>query len=104
MSIRKQGFYWKRVKVERKSFEVVFIKCLGKDIKDSDKFRWNPDFTYKLYKIKINQVQIKETIEENRETTEQIFQDRQLQIDAAIVRIMKAKKVNINSIDYNENS
>ena len=37
-------------------------------------------------------MQIKETVEENRETTEQIFQDRQLQIDAAIVRIMKSKK------------
>jgi cullin-4 len=70
---------------------------LGKDIKETDRFSWNPDFTYKLYKLKINQVQIKETIEENKETTEQIFQDRQLQIDAAIVRIMKSKKVNFEN-------
>ncbi|CAG5088020.1 Oidioi.mRNA.OKI2018_I69.PAR.g11705.t1.cds [Oikopleura dioica] len=71
---------------------ILLKESKGKEIKESDKFRWNPDFTYKLYKMKINQVQIKETVEENRETTEQIFQDRQLQIDAAIVRIMKSKK------------
>ena len=53
--------------------------CVGKDIKEDDNFQWNSEFAYKLFKIKINQVQIKETIEENKETNEQIFQDRQLQ-------------------------
>lgn len=42
-------------------------------------FTWNQNFKYNLFRIKINQVQIKETVEENKETNEQIFQDRQLQ-------------------------
>jgi len=64
----------------------------GKDVKEGVSFKWNDKFKHHLYRIKINTVQIKETVEENRETNEQIFQDRQLQVDAAIVRIMKAKK------------
>lgn len=35
---------------------------------------------------------MKETQEENINTTERVFQDRQYQIDAAIVRIMKTRK------------
>ena len=51
----------------------------SKDISEDEIFTWNGKFSYKLFKLKINQVQIKETVEENKETTEQIFQDRQLQ-------------------------
>lgn len=64
----------------------------GNDVNDDVSFKWNDGFKAKLTRIKINQVQVKETVEENKETNEQIFQDRQLQVDAAIVRIMKAKK------------
>jgi len=35
---------------------------------------------------------MKETIEENQKTNQAIMQDRQYQIDAAIVRIMKTRK------------
>jgi len=35
---------------------------------------------------------MKETPEENQKTTQTVFQDRQYQIDAAIVRIMKTRK------------
>ena len=45
-----------------------------------------------LFHIKINQVQLKETTEEQKATEERVFQDRQYQIDAAIVRIMKMRK------------
>jgi lactam utilization protein B len=41
----------------------------------------------------VNAIQLKETVEENTSTTERVFQDRQYQIDAAIVRIMKTRKV-----------
>ena len=40
----------------------------------------------------MNAIQLKETVEENVETVERVFQDRQYQIDAAIVRIMKTRK------------
>uniref|UniRef100_A0A8C0U446 Cullin 4A n=1 Tax=Cyanistes caeruleus TaxID=156563 RepID=A0A8C0U446_CYACU len=64
----------------------------GKDVEDGDKFIFNDDFKHKLFRIKINQIQMKETAEEQVSTTERVFQDRQYQIDAAIVRIMKMRK------------
>ncbi|NXE37630.1 CUL4A protein, partial [Ptilorrhoa leucosticta] len=64
----------------------------GKDVEDGDKFIFNSDFKHKLFRIKINQIQMKETVEEQVSTTERVFQDRQYQIDAAIVRIMKMRK------------
>ncbi|XP_018566632.1 cullin-4A isoform X1 [Anoplophora glabripennis] len=64
----------------------------GREIEDNDKFRFNNEFTNKLFRIKINQIQMKETTEEQKATEERVFQDRQYQIDAAIVRIMKMRK------------
>ncbi|XP_043219295.1 cullin-4B-like [Amphibalanus amphitrite] len=64
----------------------------GKDINPGDKFVFNREFTHQLYRIKINQIQLKETMEEQKDTEERVFQDRQYQIDAAIVRIMKMRK------------
>jgi len=64
----------------------------SKDINETDTFHFAKDFKHKLYKIKINQIQFKETQEENVSTTERVFQDRQYQVDAAVVRIMKTRK------------
>ncbi|KAB0343223.1 hypothetical protein FD754_020149, partial [Muntiacus muntjak] len=64
----------------------------GKEVDDGDKFLFNAEFKHKLFRIKINQIQMKETVEEQVSTTERVFQDRQYQIDAAIVRIMKMRK------------
>ncbi|XP_061743611.1 cullin-4A [Nerophis ophidion] len=64
----------------------------GKDVENGDHFTFNLDFKHKLFRIKINQIQMKETVEEQVSTTERVFQDRQYQIDAAVVRIMKMRK------------
>ncbi|GAX74771.1 hypothetical protein CEUSTIGMA_g2218.t1 [Chlamydomonas eustigma] len=64
----------------------------GRDVDDKDTFSFNQDFTEKLYRIKINAIQMKETEEENKKTNDQVLQDRQYQIDAAVVRIMKTRK------------
>ncbi|KAL8623970.1 Cullin-4A [Nucella lapillus] len=64
----------------------------GKDVENADRFQFNDDFKHRLYRIKINQIQMKETQEENTSTTERVFHDRQYQVDAAIVRIMKMRK------------
>jgi len=64
----------------------------GRDIHDGDTFTFNTEFHNKLLRIKINSIQMKETTEENQSTTERVFQDRQYQIDAAVVRVMKARK------------
>lgn len=64
----------------------------GREVDDADFFAFNGDFTNKLFRIKINQIQMKETSEEQKATEERVFQDRQYQIDAAIVRVMKMRK------------
>ncbi|XP_044764848.1 cullin-4A [Coccinella septempunctata] len=64
----------------------------GREVEDNDKFKFNNEFVNKLFRIKINQIQMKETSEEQKATEERVFQDRQYQIDAAIVRIMKMRK------------
>ncbi|KAH7839521.1 hypothetical protein Vadar_005284 [Vaccinium darrowii] len=65
----------------------------GREVEDDDSFEFNEGFTAPLYRIKVNAIQMKETVEENTSTTERVFQDRQYQVDAAIVRIMKTRKV-----------
>ncbi|XP_072951479.1 cullin-4 [Typha angustifolia] len=65
----------------------------GRDVEDEDSFIFNEEFSAPLYRIKVNAIQMKETVEENTSTTERVFQDRQYQVDAAIVRIMKTRKV-----------
>ncbi|KAG6476099.1 cullin-4-like [Zingiber officinale] len=65
----------------------------GREIEDEDSFVFNEEFTAPLYRIKVNAIQMKETVEENTSTTERVFQDRQYQVDAAIVRVMKTRKV-----------
>ncbi|KAM7505971.1 hypothetical protein LguiB_004875 [Lonicera macranthoides] len=65
----------------------------GRDVEDDDSFVFNDGFTASLYRLKVNAIQMKETVEENTSTTERVFQDRQYQVDAAIVRIMKTRKV-----------
>ncbi|CCJ29504.1 unnamed protein product, partial [Pneumocystis jirovecii] len=64
----------------------------GKNINTTDLFMVNLSFSEKLFKIKINQVQIKETSEENKIIHKNIQKDRAFETQATIVRIMKVKK------------
>ena len=64
----------------------------GKDIGDDDVFSFNDAYTSKQYRVKVNAIQMKETADDSKKTNETVMQDRQHQIDAAIVRIMKTRK------------
>lgn len=64
----------------------------GPRIAADDIFVFNKSFYHRMTKIKINSIQMKETIEENAATTEKVFQERNCQIDAALVRIMKTRR------------
>jgi len=55
-----------------------------------------------LFRIKVNSIQMRESEQENEQTTERVFQDRQYQIDAAIVRTMKARKTLTHSMLISE--
>jgi len=63
-----------------------------KEVNRADTFTFHKDFKAPLYRLRINNIQMKESQEENQNTTERVFQDRQYQVDAAIVRIMKSRK------------
>jgi len=51
----------------------------GRDVGDADAFAFNGGLTAQLYRIKINSIQMRETVEENVKTNEQVLQDRQYQ-------------------------
>jgi cullin-4 len=64
----------------------------GKDVNETDTFSVNLGFEHPKYRVKINQVQLKETKEENQETHMRVAEDRNFETQAAIVRIMKSRK------------
>lgn len=53
----------------------------GREVEDTDQFHFNTDFSERLYRIKINAIQMKETVDENKKTNDQVLQDRQYQVD-----------------------
>ncbi|KAJ8592195.1 Cullin-domain-containing protein [Rhizopogon salebrosus TDB-379] len=74
-------------------FKILKKHPPGRDIHPSDSFSFNNDFTSPMQKIKISTVSAKvETNKERKETRDRIDEDRQHQIEACIVRIMKDRK------------
>jgi cullin-4 len=64
----------------------------GREVKTTDTFTVNRAFTDPKFRVKINQIQLKETKEENQDTHKRVAADRQFETQAAIVRIMKSRK------------
>ena len=52
----------------------------SKEVDDSDDFHFVKDFSHPQFRIKINSIQLKETVEENKKTNDQVLQDRQYQV------------------------
>lgn len=71
---------------------VLHKRPKGPRVDKTDIFLFNDQFTHRSMRIKVNAIQMKETVEENTATTEKVFQERNYQVDAAIVRIMKTKR------------
>ena len=57
-----------------------------------DRFLFNASFTSNQRRIRITNITMKETAQERNETHEAVSKDRLYLIDAAVVRIMKARK------------
>ncbi|KAL8137752.1 hypothetical protein V2J09_003753 [Rumex salicifolius] len=71
---------------------------MSKEIGETDTFLFNNNFTSKFYKVKIGTVVAqKESEPEKLETRQRVEEDRKPQIEAAIVRIMKSRRV----LDHN---
>eukprot|EP01060_Flectonema_neradi_P030039 TRINITY_DN4280_c0_g1_i2.p1 TRINITY_DN4280_c0_g1~~TRINITY_DN4280_c0_g1_i2.p1 ORF type:complete len:734 (+),score=144.41 TRINITY_DN4280_c0_g1_i2:125-2203(+) len=64
----------------------------GKEIADTDMFVVNEELQHRHYKIRVNGIQMNETEDEAKATTERVFQDRSYSIDACVVRTMKSRK------------
>lgn len=64
----------------------------GPRVEESDIFVYNKGFQHRQMRLKVNAIQMKETVEENAATTEKVFQERNYQIDAVLVRIMKMRR------------
>ncbi|KAJ0425429.1 hypothetical protein BJY00DRAFT_298514 [Aspergillus carlsbadensis] len=73
-------------------YRVLTKKPKGRDVNETDEFAYNHTFTDQKMRIKINQIQLKETKEENKTTHERVAADRHYETQAAIVRIMKSRK------------
>ncbi|XP_020578072.1 cullin-3B-like [Phalaenopsis equestris] len=71
---------------------------MSKDIAEDDTFMVNDKFSSKFFKVKIGTVVAqKESEPEKQETRQRVEEDRKPQIEAAIVRIMKSRRV----LDHN---
>ncbi|KVI09114.1 cullin-3A-like isoform X1 [Cynara cardunculus var. scolymus] len=81
-----------------KGKNVLRKEPMSKDISEEDDFFFNDKFSSKFYKVKIGTVVAqKESEPEKQETRQRVEEDRKPQIEAAIVRIMKARRV----LDHN---
>ncbi|KAJ8441329.1 hypothetical protein Cgig2_024841 [Carnegiea gigantea] len=81
-----------------KGKNVLRKEPMSKDIAENDAFLFNDKFTSKFYKVKIGTVVAqKESEPEKQETRQRVEEDRKPQIEAAIVRIMKSRRV----LDHN---
>ncbi|XP_010257131.1 PREDICTED: cullin-3A-like [Nelumbo nucifera] len=81
-----------------KGKNVLRKEPMSKDIGEDDTFFFNDKFTSKFYKVKIGTVVAqKESEPEKQETRQRVEEDRKPQIEAAIVRIMKSRRV----LDHN---
>lgn len=68
---------------------------MSKDVRPTDVFAVNEKFTSKFTKIKVGMVSANraESEKERKDTNDKVDETRGLQIEAAVVRIMKQRKV-----------
>jgi cullin-4 len=71
---------------------VIRKRPKSREVLETDYFMVCHDFKDRRIRIKINQIQIKETNKEKEETHESVLRDRIHVMDAAIVRIMKTRQ------------
>ncbi|KAK9837407.1 hypothetical protein WJX81_000098 [Elliptochloris bilobata] len=81
-----------------KGKNVLRKEPMGREIADEDVFFYNAAFTSKFYKVKVGTVSAqKETEPEKADTRHKVEEDRRPQVEAAIVRVLKARRL----LDHN---
>ena len=88
-------------KADKKTGTTRVLRRLNKDkdrpkgdIRPSDAFAVNVDFAHKMSRVKIPNISQRreEAAAERKKADESVFRDRQHQVDAAVIRIMKSRK------------
>lgn len=74
------------------SFAILNKKSRTQGISDTDLFQFNTEFEATGSRLKIPAVQQEQAVEEKKEVESKVLINRQHQLEAAIVRIMKANK------------
>ncbi len=83
----------KQSKEQGVTTRVLTKSTKDREVSDSDTFVVNRKFYHKLQKVKIPTLSNKSDVaEEEAKAHESVFRDRQHQIDAAVIRIMKTRK------------
>jgi len=73
-------------------YKVLSKEPKTKQVADEDTFAFNSAFNSKLYRVRILPLARGESKEERDATREKVDEERKHQIEAAIVRVMKARK------------
>lgn len=73
-------------------YKILRKEPAGKTIEDTDVFVFNEAFKAKFVKVKVMTVVQKESEAQAKVTRERVDEDRKHQIEAAVVRVMKARK------------
>lgn len=75
-----------------KHIKVLCKSTKSRDIAEEDVFSVNVDMVTKLHRVVVPQIQVKGQQEEEAAVEQRVFEDRQHEVDAMLVRIMKTKK------------
>lgn len=72
--------------------KVLIKEPKGKEVDNSDIYSVNLNLKEKAFRLKINQLQAKTDVQESRAVRQEVLRDRHMEIQAAIIRIMKSRK------------
>lgn len=75
-----------------KHIKVLLKPSKSREVAEDDVFSVNKEFTHKLYRVVVPQIPAKDQQEEEAGVEQRVFEDRQHEVDAIVVRIMKANK------------
>jgi len=75
-----------------KYVKLILKEPKAREVNDGDVFTYNAGFSHKMYRIIVTSISPKEQQEEEMGVEQRVFEDRQHEVDAAVVRIMKVKK------------
>lgn len=67
------------------------------NVEGNGELRVNEDFASKFKKVVVTRMNKKEKAEESKETEERVMEERKYEIDACIMKIMKARKKSVHS-------